>query len=538
MLLAAVPLLVPVVMLWVQRPAVIMAGDQAADEMALMRAEHFAQLVGNYSRSPGAVVGDQWSHPGPAWFYAMDPFYALSGSASWGFAAASTLLHGIVAALIVTIAWRRGGARLAVVASGLLLIYVAITGWSVFLAVWPPFAVLFPCTLLLLLAALAAAGSTPALVGALIAASFVAQLHVATLPIAAVAVATALVLRLLPRHRLEPGSDAAGGRPRHRRRSDLLCAGGTLVLVAMWVPPLIDEVAGTHNLSRLLTYFTHSGNSHTWLEALSALGRELEVFPLGHLPAAEFSDFASVPLIRWVAIGGYLFLAIALTVVALRARDRFAAALGAIGAIAVPVLADSLTRAPGPLYPYFVYWASLLPLAVALGWIELGLAVGPRLLRERGWPAPRAIARGVAVVAAAAGVVLSGLDAGSLAANLGNGEATLSDPVAPGAWRVTERALADYRPQGVFFLIPSGGSWEVAAALMDQLEKRGWRVSVESGWRPLFGQSSAPTGRERVEVVVAGSPSPGSDAPSASLAGEVLGTYIFVGAIQPGTPLP
>lgn len=538
MLLAALPMLVPVVMLWLQRPTVIMGGDQAVDEMALMRAEHFAQLVGNYSRSPGALTGEQWSHPGPAWFYAMDPFYALSGSSSWGFAAASTLLHGIVAALIVAVAWRWGGARLAVVASALLLVYVAVAGWSVFLPVWPPFSVMLPCALLLVLAALAAAGSTPALVGAAIAGSYIAQLHVATLPIAAVAVATALVLRVLPGRRPRSGPDAVEPRRRHLRRSGLLNAGGALVLVAMWVPAVIDQVAGTHNLSRLLAYFTHSGNSHTWLDALSAVGRELEVFPLSHLPPVEFSGFSHVPLLRWGAIAGYLLLATLLAVVALRARDRFAATLGAVGAIAVPVLTYSLTRAPGPLYPYFIYWASLLPLAIVLGWIEFGLSVGPGLLRSRSWPAPRRVARGVVVVAGVAVVALAGLDTATLAANLGNGEATLSDPVAPGAWQVTETILAAYRPQGVFFVIADGGDWPVAAALMDQLDKRGWRVSVESGWETVFGQSSAPTGQERLEVVVGGSPSPGPDAPNARLVGDVLGTYIFVGAIQPGTPLP
>jgi hypothetical protein len=252
----------------------------------------------------------------------------------------------------------------------------------------------------------------------------------------------------------------------------------------------------------------------------------------------EFSGFSHVPLLRWGAIAGYLLLATLLAVVALRARDRFAATLGAVGAIAVPVLTYSLTRAPGPLYPYFIYWASLLPLAIVLGWIEFGLSVGPGLLRSRSWPAPRRVARGVVVVAGVAVVALAGLDTATLAANLGNGEATLSDPVAPGAWQVTETILAAYRPQGVFFVIADGGDWPVAAALMDQLDKRGWRVSVESGWETVFGQSSAPTGQERLEVVVGGSPSPGPDAPNARLVGDVLGTYIFVGAIQPGTPLP
>src|SRR5690348_14332223 len=74
---------------------------------------------------------------------------------------------------------------------------MALMGDQLFRNVWPPFAVILPMLLLLLLAALGAAGSNPALAAALVAGSFEAQTHVGTAPTVALVVATALVLRVV-----------------------------------------------------------------------------------------------------------------------------------------------------------------------------------------------------------------------------------------------------------------------------------------------------------------------------------------------------
>ena len=48
-LLAAAPMLVTATELIMRRPVLYLDGDGAIDELALMRAGHLAQLVGNYS---------------------------------------------------------------------------------------------------------------------------------------------------------------------------------------------------------------------------------------------------------------------------------------------------------------------------------------------------------------------------------------------------------------------------------------------------------------------------------------------------------
>src|SRR5262249_7047618 len=126
----------------------------------------------------------------------LDPFYVPLGAHSWSFYVAVLSLHAVVAGLIVAAAWRNRGPALAVVTSALLLLYLRTVGESVFRTIWPPFAPILPMILFFILAAAGAAGSTPAMLGALIAGSFVVQVHVSTVPLVLSVLATMGALRL------------------------------------------------------------------------------------------------------------------------------------------------------------------------------------------------------------------------------------------------------------------------------------------------------------------------------------------------------
>ncbi len=545
MLLAAAPFLTPVITLFVQRPSFILDGDQAVDEMAEMRAEHFAQLVGNYSRSPG-VSGDQaWSHPGPAWFYAMDPVYAISGSTSWGFAAAAILLQGLAAVLLVGVAWRRGGVWLAGMVSALVLLYVHVLGASTLLAVWPPYATILPLALLLLLAAAGAAGSTTALVGALVVGSYLSQVHVATVPIVAATLLVATGFRFLPWavRRLRGAAVANAASPSSEgaatgsmtRGSWALCGVGLLTAIAMWVPPLVDEVTShPGNLTKLLTYFTQGQSSHSVRAALAALARELEVFPLGHLPTMAVSDLTPVPLLRWVALLAFVLVAVALAVLGARLRDRFATVVGVLTALAVPVIIEALTRAEGPLYPYFFDWSSTLPLVLAVGWLELAVASLRRVPGLTQWVSAHRALPALAVVMAVATLGLSAADSLDAASNLRAAAEIHYDASTPSAWRLTETALAGYRPQGLDVDIAQNDQWTLTAGLMDQLVKRGWSVAVPNSWLFMFGNGAAETGTEQLELIVSDPTAPPPSVPGAHLIVEVPGTDIYLAALIPG----
>jgi hypothetical protein len=491
LLAAAAPMGLAAAMIAIQRPDVLPDGDPAVDELALMRSTHLAQLVGNYSRFG-------WNHPGPAWFYALDPAYMSLGMHSWAFYVGVLGLQGLFAAFVVAAAWRGGGPLLAIVTSGLLLLYVRALGDLTFRDPWPPYALMLPVVLLFLLAGLGAAGSLPAMAGALVVGSFVAQTHVGTVPLVltvlGVMVVGRVALRWLPRPPAGPTEPRRIGSP----ATILLTAGGVLLTALMWIPVAVDQVTGRPgNISKLITFFQVFHDRHPYHAAVSALGRMLEVVPLGRFD--PFEDLGAAPLDRYVAVAVFLSAAAGLVLVGMLVRDRFALALGVLLCVAVPVAVVSISRIVGPIMPYLAMWATTFPLLLAIGWTGL-------LVRLRPWArwraaAARAALRGgaaalcVALVALAAGRAAAFQQLKSVAADYDPGDRV--------TWAATEAALGRQPSGSVYVDIPDTYRWPVAAALALQLKKRGWTVTVSSNWVFAFGEEERPTGREDIWLVVA-----------------------------------
>src|SRR5581483_4681240 len=250
---AAIPMLAWAVALAARRPTLYFDGDAALDEISLVNSTHLAQLVGNYSRFG-------WWHPGPAWFYTMDILYVPLGRESWAFSVAVAVFQAVLALLILYICWRIAGLPLVAVGSALLLGYYALVGDALFRSIWPPYLVILPMLLLILLAALGISGSTPALAAALVVGSFEIQTHVGTAPATVAVVGGAFVLRVVL-DRLAARRTGWGPRPDGRWKWPLSAAGAVLTVV-MWIPPLVDEVTGNPgNLTALFRFFTHNGPS-------------------------------------------------------------------------------------------------------------------------------------------------------------------------------------------------------------------------------------------------------------------------------------
>jgi len=481
---AALPLVIAAVAIAVQRPGALSDGDQAADELALIRSTHFAQLVGNYSRF-------EWNHPGPAWFYAMDPFYVPLGGHTWATYVAVLALHAVIAALVVAAVWRWAGPLVALVTAGLVLLYVRTLGESVFRFFWPPYSVMLPMLLLFVLAAAGAAGSTPALVGALIAGSYVVQLHVGTVPIVGAVIVAMVAIRLATRSLGEP---AATG-PAARFLRPALTAGGGGVLVLMWVPVAVDELTGhPGNLTKLFEFFRTPHEPHPYGAAVSALGRLLEVSPLRDFPTTFGPESAAVPPSRLLAVLAFAAASAALAALALRLRDRFALALGLLLVLALPVVTVAITRIVGPLYPYLLVWVTTLPLLLAVGWTAL-------VARARPWArAPRPLAGAVAAALCVAVVALAaGRTAGfeRLPPALGD----QADPETAAAWAITEAALAS-EPRRSVRVVVADDRWIMASGLVLQLQKQGWTVTADRDHAFIWGSQTEPTGTEAVELVV------------------------------------
>src|SRR5262249_45991315 len=113
------------------------------------------------------------------------------------------------------------------------------------------------------------------------------------------------------------------------RRSWLLPLAGLAALVAMWVPVAVDEVTGhPGNLTKLFEFFitTHPGR-HPYHEAVSALGRMLQVFPFGSPPSVLQDFVGPLPADRMLTVAAFLLATVALAIVSTWLRYRFAQAL-------------------------------------------------------------------------------------------------------------------------------------------------------------------------------------------------------------------
>jgi hypothetical protein len=517
------PMLLAGALIAASKPATLIDGDQAVDEIALMRSAHFAQLVGNYSRFG-------WNHPGPSWFYAMDPVYLGLGGHSWSFYVAFLTFHAVVAALVVAAVWRRGGALLALITSGLLLLYVRAVGESIFRILWPPFVPILPMVLFFVLAASGAAGSTPAMVGALIAGSFAVQTHVSTTPVVLGVLGTMVALRV--------GVAILGRRDAERRPGSRLTvpltAGGVLLLALMWVPVAVDQLTGKPgNLTKLWQFFSTPQGRHPYHEAVSSLGRLLEVYPFGKLPFLLETNFSTVSPDRVLAIVIFGVAAVGLALGGTLLRDRFAQALAVLLLVATPITVISMSRIAGPMHPYIVIWVTAFPLILAIGWAALLVRL-PLWSRVRE-PALPWLYRGVAVGLAVAVVALA---AGRFQGfqQLPSPATDQSVPDTRAAWALVDTALAGEQPQPLLVDI-TGDRWAIAAGLMLPLSKRGWTLTVNKEVVFVFGDSTRSTGHERLELVVADSRTVQQtvrDMPDLQPIGHTQDTYLFLRRLPGG----
>lgn len=460
----------------------VLGGDQALLALDALDVRHLDQAVGPYSR-----MG--WAHPGPAWFVLLAPLYWLFGSTGEALVAASMLVNGLFAALVVVAAgtgrrWQRP------LAAAVVLLYVLRMPAVEFVNVWNPFALLLPVLLLLLVGARAGAGSLPAAAATLVVGSFVVQTHVGTAPLVGL-VGLVVVAGLVVRWRQ--------GRlvlPRKARVRTGIAAGAA---VLMWVPPLWQQLtasAGRGNLGLLAEDLLLGGGAeeatHTWREAVSAVGQLLGAPVYGWTALPEPVDTALLTAAVLAAVGVQLLGSIGVAVVAARMRAGLPAWLGvmsATGTVAALVSAKSVT---GTLHNYLILWVSVLPAVLLFAGLSL---VAHLVSRAPG----RTRTAGVVVTTAAAVVLSAGVGASvhraattQLYDHPGAAEATdlvLDALPAPGAG---DRVLLDIR---------EAAAWSTATAVALQLEQSGYRVAVDEEWVYGFGSDRRSTGDEEWRIV-------------------------------------
>jgi hypothetical protein len=445
--------------------------DEAITELATLNALHGRQLLGPYSRYP-------WHHPGPSLFYLLAPFYEVSGKRAAGLAAGALMIGISGLAVAAWVLFRRSGAALAVplmLTATVLLARVP----GVVSSPWNPHVAAILAIPMLILAA--AAGWPPGLPLLAGAASIVVQTHIATLPLAAIALAAGAIALV------------TSGAPRSRTITKTAA-----VLLVVWLLPVVEQfLPSGGNIAQLLQFARTPQPAADWSIAIQAWADALLSFlrpdfrvPLGLLVTHD--------PVRWtVAAAAAEWLLLAAVAMWARATDRsfhMWIAVELLAANAVSLWAVS--RIPDGIHDHEVFWVAV------VGALNAGaiLACPFALIKLDQWRSTGAIVL-TALVAFIAATGFNELRLTTVRSHSPSGNdrliRNLTSAVDAEITRTGSRKTTMLIDQRV---------WPAAAGVILQLRKAGRVLAVEPDLAHMFSGTLAADGSEDLEVSFCGGP--------------------------------
>jgi hypothetical protein len=535
----AIPFAIILVRFLVSGGHVYLPDDLAVIDLNTRRALHWRQELGPFDRYG-------WSHPGPAYFYLLSIAYRLIGSGAQAQFIGATAINALASFGVVWVVKRRVGPAAAVWAAvcvGYLAIQLSFTGGQTvtysesalgaLVSPWNPTVVILPMVLFAVLCAAAPSGSPLSLLGALLIGSFIVQTDFS----AAVMVAVFLLASVLAwvilaerkrRGRIRrvhaagaeraDGADASGAGQgvergvtgRDRAASGLFASGlwartwaglGLVVLVGMWVPPLIQQfTTNPGNMTLIVRFFTgpQSAPAATVANSFRAAMAVYGVLAIGPSEVMNLAlgriyphpAVASITAVVLVAIG------VAVLVLGLRRRHRFAVMLGALSLAGGAVTVFAALRVSGPVYGYLLVWAVAAPLlaVIGVGALVLARADRPVAAQTRAAPSLRVAVCGVAVVVC---VVLS-VHVAALPPL-----STVSDPVVGDTVALVTPKLTPGQPvQVVDAQGPDLLGTEQYIGVVNLLDERGYDPKVSGFFTDLVGPGFLATGHEPTQISI------------------------------------
>jgi hypothetical protein len=485
--------------------------DLALIDLHVRRALTWKQQLGVFDHN-------NWNHPGPTYFYLVSLAYRALGSGARSLFVGATVLNGLAAAACVGVVRRRSTPTRALWAAvwiAALAAVLAAAGPSAttysesvlgaLVSPWNPMVVLFPLLLLLLLCAGAVDRSGTSLVGALLVASYVVQTDISTTPLAVALVGGAAVTwaatAVLDRRRRPAPADRAAapkepGRTADGRRAALLSVVGLVVLVAMWVPPLVQQFTGhPGNLTLIVRFFgaSHPGQSLAGsLWSVAAASAVLVAGPSEVMTSILGGAPAHAGLAVAVAIAT---LVVSVVVVSLgaRTRNRFAVGTGALTLLGMVAAVVAVAHVVGFIFGYLVIWAVVLPVAALVGLGTVPVPVG-----WTGAPRVRATTavRVVLCAAALAVAVVAGVRVAAIPPLARAGDprvARLAALVAPHLVPGGRVAVGD---AGAGTADTQLIDTEEFIGLVNQLDREGLQPRVNAFWKAQFGPGYLTDGTE------------------------------------------
>ena len=310
-------------------------------------------LIGLAGRiGPFGVNGG--SHPGPLSFYALWPFWRLFGASAYGLQVGNVALDIAAIGLSLWIAFRRGGAALALSIAVVLAVLMRAYGPFMLTSPWNPYLPVLWWFVFLLAAWSLLAADFAMLPVAAFAGSFCVQTHISYLGLVGglgVLVLGTITYSLF-RRRYDPVSR------RKLRRWGAVAVG---LFVVFWTPPVIDQaVHSPGNITVIREYFGSPPDPPIGLrDGFDALLTQLNPFKLFGAQLVRDGNQRSVSGARWP--GALLVLAWAASVVAAwRLRERLLLRLDVVLAAALALGLVSASRIFGNVWFYLLLWAWIL----------------------------------------------------------------------------------------------------------------------------------------------------------------------------------
>ncbi len=493
------------------------------DDLALIDLHTRRALA--WKQQLGVFDHNNWNHPGPSYFYLLSIAYRVFGAGARAMFIGATLINALAAVACVGVVRRRATPARALWAAGWVCVLASLMATvspgsvtysegalGALVSPWNPTVVIFPLLLLILLCAAALDRSSVSLVGAVLVGSFVVQTNISCLPlvVALVGVTSAVwaVTLMADRWgRADRPSEESGGAyvPRRSGWRGWIWAGlGLVVLAAMWLPPTIQQLSNhPGNMTLVWRFFTagHKGQSlAVALKAMAATYGVLLVGPSGimssYLGHSPYQHAAS-----WAATAAALAVGAVVTVVGIRQRVRFAAAVGALSLVGAVTMVVAVTHVVGIVFGYLVIWAITVPVAALIG---VGMVRPPTRSPGR-TGLPVTAVPGVRIAACAVGVIVSAVLCVRVVAL--PALAAVSDPHVGALVSLVRPELA--RSASVFVGDAGAGTadtrlldTEEFIGLVNRLDQLGYHPKVNAFWRVQFGPGYHATGKEdrRVEL--------------------------------------
>ncbi len=349
-------------------------------------------LIGLAGRiGPFGVNGG--SHPGPLSFYALWPVWELFGASAYGLQVANVVLDIAAISLSLWIAYRRGGASLALSIAAVLAVLMRAYGPFMLTSPWNPYLPVLWWFVFLLAAWSLLEDDFAMLPVAVFAGSFCMQTHISYLGL--IGGLGIFLIGAIAYTAIRRRHDAAV-----RKKLWRWGLFGVGLFIVLWVPPVIDQIVHSPgNLRVIRDHFSSPPDPPIGLgDGVNALLTQLNPFKL--FGAQLVRDGNQRP-VSGARLPGVLLVLVWMASVAgaWRLRVRSLLRLDLVLAVALVLGLISAARIFGDVWFYLLLWAWALAalLLFAIGWTVVAF-VRTRLGDAR---APNAARAGIAALAAA-----------------------------------------------------------------------------------------------------------------------------------------